>query len=53
MMQHTNLNNIDIAMQLYYSEESSMAREFRKELGYSPNTARKLLTKQAPEELLP
>jgi AraC-like DNA-binding protein len=53
MMLHTNLNNIDIAMQLNYSEESSMAREFRKVLGYSPNTARKLLTKQTPEELLP
>ena len=52
LMQHTNLNNIDIALKLNYSEESSMAREFRKELRYSPNTARKRLTRESPEELL-
>lgn len=53
MIQHTNLNNVDIALQLNYSEESSMAREFRKELGYNPNTARKQLAEYTPEELLP
>lgn len=52
MMQHTNLDNMDIALQLDYSEESSMAREFRKELGYSPTEARAHLTKHSPEELL-
>lgn len=52
MMQHTNLDNMEIALQLNYSEESSMAREFRKELGYSPNEARKRLTERTPEELL-
>jgi AraC-like DNA-binding protein len=52
MMQHTNLDNIDIALQLDYSEESSMAREFRKELGCCPNEARILLNEQSPEEIL-
>jgi AraC-like DNA-binding protein len=52
MMRHTNLNNIDIALQLNYTEESSMAREFRKELGYSPNTARRQLAKYTADELL-
>lgn len=52
MMQHTNLANMEIALQLDYSEESCMAREFRKELGCSPNEARKRLTEQIPEEFL-
>jgi len=52
MMQHTNLDNIDIAMQLDYSEESSMAREFRKELGCCPNEARLRLNEQSPKEIL-
>lgn len=52
MMQHTNLDNTEIALQLGYNEESSMARDFRKELGYSPNEARKRLIKQRPEKLL-
>lgn len=52
MMQHTNLDNTDIALQLSYSEESNMARDFRKELGYNPKEARKRLTRQTPEELL-
>ena len=52
MMQHTNLDNTDIAFQLCYSEESSMARDFHKELGYGPTEARQRLTRQTPEELL-
>ncbi|MEJ2613570.1 MAG: AraC family transcriptional regulator [Ignavibacteriaceae bacterium] len=52
MMQNTNLKNLDITMQLNYSEESSMARDFRKELGCCPNEARKRLTEQNPEDLL-
>lgn len=52
MMQHTNLDNTDIAFQLCYSEESSMARDFHKELGYGPTEARQRLTQQTPEELL-
>lgn len=51
MMKHTNLDNNDIAVQLCYSEESSMARDFRKELGYGPTEARKRLAQQTPEEL--
>ncbi|MDZ7288802.1 MAG: AraC family transcriptional regulator [candidate division KSB1 bacterium] len=52
MMQHTTLDNGEIALQLNYSEESNMARDFRKALGYSPTEARMLLAKQNPEELL-
>lgn len=52
IMQYTNLDNTEIAMQLNYSEESSMARDFRKELQYSPNEARKRLSKHNPAELL-
>jgi len=53
MMQHTTLDNMEIALQLDYSEESSMAREFRKELGYCPTEARTQLIEKSPEELLP
>ncbi len=52
LMQRTNLSNREIAELLYYSEESSMAREFRKELGYSPVEARRRLLNRTPEELL-
>ena len=52
MMQHTNLDNLDIALQLNYTEQSSMARDFHKELGCSPSEARVLLTNHSPEELL-
>lgn len=52
IMKHTNLDNTDIALQLCYSEESSMARDFHKELGYGPTEARQRLTRQTPEELL-
>jgi len=53
MMQHTTLDNMEIALQLDYSEESNMAREFRKELGCCPNDARRRLIEQSPEEILP
>ncbi len=52
MMRHTNLDNVEIAMQLHYCEESSMARDFRKELGYNPTEARQCLTEQSPEAML-
>ncbi|MGH7595888.1 MAG: helix-turn-helix transcriptional regulator [bacterium] len=52
LMQKTTLDNLEIAQQLNYSEESNMARDFRKELGYSPTEARKRLTAQSPDELL-
>lgn len=52
LMQKTTLDNLEIAQQLNYSEESSLARDFRKELGYSPTEARKRLTVQSPEALL-
>lgn len=52
MMQHTDLPNVDIAFYLKYSEESSMARDFRKELGFCPGEARKRLNGKSPEGLL-
>jgi AraC-like DNA-binding protein len=52
MMKHTNLDNTDIALQFCYSEESSMARDFHKELGYGLTEARQRLTRQTLEELL-
>lgn len=52
MMKHTNLDDTEIACQLEYSEESSLARVFRKELGYNPTEARKRLVAESPEELL-
>ncbi|NIR69107.1 helix-turn-helix domain-containing protein [candidate division KSB1 bacterium] len=51
-MKHTTLDNWDIAMQLNYSEESNMARDFRKELGYCPSEARIRLSEITPQELL-
>lgn len=52
LMQYTNLDNAEIALQLNYSEKSSMARDFRKELLCSPNEARKSLAIHTPKELL-
>ncbi|MGH7596289.1 MAG: helix-turn-helix domain-containing protein [bacterium] len=52
LMQKTTLDNVEIAQQLNYSEESNMARDFRKELGYCPTEAQRQLTLQSPEDLL-
>jgi AraC-like DNA-binding protein len=52
LMQRTTFDNLEIALQLHYSEESSLARDFRKELGYNPTEARKRLVEQSPEALL-
>lgn len=52
MMQNTRLDNTEISLQLNYSDETSLARIFRKELGYSPTEARKRLSTYSPEELL-
>ena len=52
MMQNTNLDNTEISLQLNYSDETSLARIFRKELGYNPTEARKRLIRYSPEELL-
>jgi AraC-like DNA-binding protein len=52
LMQKTTLDNVEIAQQLNYSEESSLARDFRKELGYNPTKARRRLIEQSPEALL-
>jgi AraC-like DNA-binding protein len=54
LMKSTNLDNTEIALQLDYSDASSLARIFRKELGYNPNEARKRMAKgnSNPRELL-
>jgi len=52
LMVHTNLSNGEIAAQLDYCNENSLARDIRKELGYSPREARKRLETHTPEELL-
>ena len=46
------MDNNEIAFYLHYSEESSMARDFRKELGINPTEARQQLIKQKHQELL-
>lgn len=52
MMKQTGFDNSEIALHLNYSEESSMARDFRKELGMNPSTARLQLTQKTPEQLI-
>lgn len=52
LMNRTALDNTEIALHLNYSEESSLARDFRKESGYTPSAARQLLARRSPEELL-
>lgn len=52
MMQGTTLDNTEIAIYLNYSEASSMARDFRKELGYGPQIARRRLFETKPKDLL-
>jgi len=52
MMQNTNLDNVEIAMHLGYQDESSLARIFRKELGYNPNAARRRLITDEPRNML-
>jgi AraC-like DNA-binding protein len=51
-MRNTRLDNTEIALRLGYEDESSLARIFRKELGYSPSEARRRLAGQTPDELL-
>jgi len=51
LMQHTNMDNKDISRELNYCEESSMARDFHKEIGINPSKAREELIKHNPEEL--
>jgi AraC-like DNA-binding protein len=54
LMQRTSLDNIEIAMQLEYSDAGSLGRSLRKELGYGPSEARRQLAKEGrtPLELL-
>ncbi len=52
MMRYTDLDNTEIALQLNYSEESNMARDFRKELSCSPSEARRQLLQLSPADIL-
>jgi len=52
MMDSTGLDNMEIAIQLIYSEESGLARDFRDVIGCSPDEARKRLEMETPEEIL-
>lgn len=52
MMKQTGFDNTEIALHLNYSEESSMARDFRKELGITPSAARLHLAQKTPEQLI-
>jgi AraC-like DNA-binding protein len=51
MMKYTRLDNTEIALQLNYTEETSMARDFRKVLRLNPKEARNRLTTHSPENL--
>lgn len=51
LLEKTDFDNTEIALQLNYSEEGSMARDFRKELNITPNEARKKLLAYPPEQL--
>jgi AraC-like DNA-binding protein len=53
MMNSTGLDNTEIAIQLIYSDESGLARDFRRVLGCSPDEARKRLEKETPENETP
>ena len=52
LMKLTNFDNTEIALLLNYSEEGSMARDFHKELGYTPKKALKFLLINTPEDML-
>ncbi|MFH1942152.1 MAG: AraC family transcriptional regulator [bacterium] len=52
MMKYTGLDNTEIALQLNYREESHLARDIRKELGYNPTEARRRLTEKSPDGLI-
>lgn len=52
MMSNTHLDNTEIALKLAYSDENSLYRIFKKELGYSPTQARRRLLNKEPRDLL-
>ena len=52
LMKYTNMDNTEIAFQLNYTEESSLARDFRKELDLNPSEARKQLIIYNPKQLI-
>jgi AraC-like DNA-binding protein len=51
LIYRTNLDNSEIALSLNYTEESSLARDFRKVLNLSPTEIRKKLFNTAPQRL--
>lgn len=52
LMKHSRLDQTEIALELGYSEHSSLSRIFRKELGYPPSAARNYLDRYDPAHLL-
>lgn len=52
LMYNTSLDNNEISLHLNYSENSSMSRDFEKELNCSLNEARKLLEIYRPKDLI-
>jgi AraC-like DNA-binding protein len=50
LMKNTQLDNTEIALKLFYSDENSLYRIFQKELNYSPTTARKKLLENVPPQ---
>ncbi|MFO7446900.1 MAG: AraC family transcriptional regulator [Ignavibacteriaceae bacterium] len=52
LFHETNLTTKDIAAELFYSRESSLARDFRKILNISPTNARDKLKYLSPVQIL-
>lgn len=52
LMKYSQLDNIEIAIKVGYSDENSMSRLFRKELGHSPTNIRRKITETTPEKIL-
>ncbi len=51
LLYETKFDNLDIAFNLNYTEESNMARDFRIELHICPNEARRRLAVMNPKQL--
>ncbi len=52
LLYKTNLDNTQIAIEVSYTEESSMARDFRVVIGMNPGDVRIMLARMSPKELL-
>jgi len=52
LMKYSKMDNTEIAFYLNYTDESSMARDFRKELAINPTEARQILVNLTPEQVI-